>query len=206
MTEEEVIKQRKSNRGQVPFMALIVAVLVTVVALTIVPLMVVSTIPGCISRLEDRGYVVLASGEYSSLYDISETLLLHNENETFLFPDSVSANVSLTAGAPADTFGAWAELVDSGAVTLSSKFATKSGYLVEIMLRDYSDANEIYIIEVATANDGTNVVGRDKVRSDWTYIRAFRSARIEAGVTLYYRMKAESAGATVNADFRYYYR
>ena len=175
--------------------------------------------------LEDRDYVVFSAAEYALLakeatayaavqnaeaaviasQSTLATLLLHNENEVFLYPDSVTATVNFTAGTPANNFSAWAEITDSDASTLSSKFAANSGYVVEIMTHDYSVADEIYIIEMAYGANKT-VIGRVKLRSDWTYVLALRSQPVTpAGETIYYRMKAETAGASLQADFRYYY-
>jgi hypothetical protein len=134
----------------------------------------------------------------------TQTLLLHTENEVFVFPEEVAADVNFAAGNPADTFGAWTEIVDTGAVTLSSKFAARTGYLAEAMFREYSVANEIYIVEISYGIANT-IIGRVKLRSDWTYVLTLRSQRIPAGEIIYYRMKAETALATLKADFRYYY-
>jgi len=135
---------------------------------------------------------------------ILTTLLQHNENEMHLYPEGVGTTVTFTAGNGIDTFGAWAEIVDSLAVTLSSLFAASAGYIKEIMTRTYSHANEIYIIELSYGAANT-ILGRVKVRSDWTYVLSLLSVRVPAGETVYYRMKAETALATLIADFRYYF-
>jgi len=157
--------------------------------------------------LESTATEAVANAEVAALAAsmVLETLLLHNENVSYLYPEEVDATCTLTAGDGVDTFSAWAEIVDSEAHTLSSKFIADDGYLIEIMTHDYSAANEIYIIEIAYGDDKI-VVGRARVRSDWTYVRTLRSARIPEGEAVYYRMKAETALATLQADFRYYLR
>lgn len=143
-------------------------------------------------------------GTLRTIYATAASLLAHNENEEYVYPDGVGATVSFTAGGGIDTFGAWVEIVDNGAVTLSSKFAANSGYVVELMTRTYSVPNEIFIIELSYG--ATNIIlGRAKVRSDWTYVMTLLSVRVPAGETIYYRMKAQTAGATLIADFRYYF-
>lgn len=186
-----------------------------------------------INTLEDQGYVVLSPAGYTSLSnridalkvsaDVAvanaeaaatlgqitlDTLLLHNENEVFLWPESVTATATLTAGASSDNFSAWTELIDSSANSLSANFTTKDGYLVEIMTHDYSvnATDRMFSIELAYGNVTKTVIGRIKVRSDWTYVLALRSVVIPQGQTIYYRMKSEIAGADLKADFRYYYK
>jgi hypothetical protein len=215
------------------FVVMIMATFVGAIAVIMIPLMMAgSSVSASIQRLEGDGeYVVMTIDQYNALFNLLisvdtkadaavtnaeaaalaanqtlETLLLHNENEVFLFPEAVTANATMTAGNGSDLFGAWTEIVDTGADTLTAKFAANDGYLVELTTRDYSDANEIHVIEIATDAAGANVIGRVKVRSDWTYILTLKSTRVTAGDTIYYRMKAETALATLSADFRYYHR
>ena len=131
-------------------------------------------------------------------------LLLHFENVVYLFPEASNVTVTLTAGGVANTFGAWAEITDSGATTLSSKFATLEGYLSEIMVSDYSVANEVWLIEIAYGAAKT-VIGRCAVRSDWTWVVELLSRSVPPGEPVYYRAMSETAGATCKARFRYYY-
>lgn len=207
-------------------------VIIVVIGAFVTPLLQYRTVGAATSFLENRGYLVFSAAEYALLAKeataqaavanaeaavinaeaaaaaAEETLgklLLHNENEVFLYPESVNATVTFTAGTPTDTFGAWAEIIDSDTVTLSSKFAVNSGYIVEVTARDYSVADEIYIIELAYGEAKT-IIGRVKIKSDWTYVLALKSNPVTpAGETIYYRMKAETASATLNVDFRYYY-
>ena len=224
----DLLKRVKGQIGATAIVGLAAAVcVITVIVVNVLPL---TDAGSCITRLEGQGYAVFAAGEYASLdakvdalkvsadaavvnaeaavlaaQDILNTLLLHTENEVFLYPDTASATCTLTAGAGVDTWSAWTELVDNGAVTLSSKFVADSGYLHQAMTHDYSIADKIFIIEIAYDNDGTDIVGRIKVRSDWTYVSDLNSVVIPAGETIYYRMQSETAGATLQADFRYYF-
>jgi len=136
--------------------------------------------------------------------EIAESLFLHIENETFIFPDVSNVFVTFTAGAVADTFGAWVEIQDNLAVTLSSVFAAQAGYLTELMLYQFSVANEIWIIEISYGA-AYDVVARQRVRSDWTYNLDLLSERIPAGEAVYYRAMSETALATCRANFRYVY-
>ena len=189
------------------------------------------TVESATEYLEDQHYVVLSHIEYDLIakeataaaavvnaeaavvnaeaaadaaQETLDVLLTHNENEVYLYPDAATKTVTLTAGDGVDTWGAWAEITDSGATTLSSKFAADSGYLREIMTHDYSEVDNIYMIEIAYGA-GKTIVGRSKIRSDWTYVCELRSVVIPAGQTIYYRMQCETGNATLEADFRYYF-
>jgi hypothetical protein len=118
------------------------------------------------------------------------TLLEHNENTAYVFSDNVSQDTKFTAGNGVDTFGAWAEIKDSGNVTLSSKFAAQAGYISQLLFREYSKPDEMYSIEIAYG-DAKTVVARAKVRSDFSWFLDVRSVRIPAGQTIYYRMKGK---------------
>jgi hypothetical protein len=222
-----MLSNGKWSKGQVRLGGIAIGlILLAVLVIFVVPMMAPV---GARSLLEGQGYVVLAAEEYDSLISkidsiaskadaavvnaeaaalssgvVLDKLLLYNENEVFLYPDMASATATLTAGGGADTFGDWAEIVDSGAVTLSSKFSADAGYISTIITRDYSAADKIYIIEIGYGALKT-VVGRVKIRSDWTYVRDLSSTRIPTGSTVYYRMRCETGGATLNADFRYYF-
>jgi len=136
--------------------------------------------------------------------DILDVLLLYNENIAFLYPEDTNVFIPLMAGGAPNTFGAWAEIVASDATTLSSKFTSKTGYLSELLVKNASATNKMYVIEIAYGDDKV-VVSRMMWYSDWTYILNVRSARIPMGEVVYYRLKSETALATVRATFRYYY-
>jgi len=140
----------------------------------------------------------------TQIFQTSNELLLHSENEVFLFPDVSNVTVTFTAGGVANTFGAWAEIVDSLAVTFSSRFTALPGYLSEIMLYNFSVANEVWIVEIGYGAAYT-IAGRQRVRSDWTYLLDLLCKKIPAGETVYYRAMSETALATCNANFRYFY-
>lgn len=187
------------------FLTSIVSVAATIIiVIGIVLFLGTFSISGAIDKLEGEGYIVLAAGEYEDLVDQLDRLIVRIENPDYLYPESVNSTVTFTCGNGIDTFGAWAEIVDSGATTLSSKFAITGRFIESIMTHTYSKANELYVIEISYGASKT-VTGRVKVRSDWTYRVNLNSGLIPAGETVYYRMKGETALATLLADFRYYY-
>lgn len=135
-----------------------------------------------------------------------DRLLLYNENEIFLYPDTSSRSCTLTAGSTPSVFGAWTEIVDSLGTTLTSKFAANSGYIREIMTHNYSIADEIYIVEIGYGASHT-IIGRVKVRSDWTYVLPPTATSLSpANQIIYYRMMCETGDATLRVDFRYYFQ
>ena len=135
-----------------------------------------------------------------------DTLLLYNESTPALFPSSTERTVRLTAGTPLDTFCAWTEIADDTAATLSTLFAVHDGYLREITLYGYSKTEEIYIIELGYgANAGAvTMICPILVRSDWTYVLTLFGKKISAGSKIWYRMKAHTALAYMNANLKYY--
>jgi len=134
----------------------------------------------------------------------SQTQLLHLENETFLFPAVSNVTVTFSAGGVANVFGAWVEIADNLGVTFSSVFAAQSGYICEVMCYTFSIANEVWIIELSYG--ATNItLGRQRVRSDWTYLLPLLCRPVPAGEVVYYRAMSQTALATCLVNFRYFY-
>lgn len=136
-------------------------------------------------------------------------------HRSYLFPD-LSSNIDLictfTSGT-SDTFGAWAEIVDSGATTLTSIVANYVLHISGLQVRTASEADVLYVIELGYGPDAGNVTildvhefgsGTKQIDSD-EQVR-FRPIAIPLGQKVYYRMKTENtAGATVTAVLRYHY-
>jgi len=220
-----MFKKGEFNPWSMMLIALVAVSTVAIVGILSSP----PSLEWALSKVSSSGYVVFAAGEYadimSALSNIStradaaavnasvaaglsqatlNTLKLHTENEVYLYPNMSTTNVTFTAGGGVDTYGNWAEINSSTGITLSSVFAAHAGYLSEIMTHNYNAADKVYIIEIAYGGDKT-IVGRVKIRSDWTYVLDLNSVVIPLGETVYYRMQCETAGATLLADFRYYY-
>lgn len=53
-------------------------------------------------------------------------------HQTYVFPGDTDLSCTFTAGQAADTWGTWAEIVDSAANTLSSLFTSNPGHLTVI--------------------------------------------------------------------------
>jgi hypothetical protein len=184
------------------------------------------------SKLEGSGYTVLSAGEYGNIMseladaeaaalaannaavlaagtseNILDKLLLFNENEAFIWPDSTLTYCLLTAGTPADNFSTWTEITDNNSVKLTATFAATSGYIREVTLYAYSVVDKLCILEIGFgANIGAvTTIGRCVVRSDFTWVLDIYSEQIPAGQKVYYRFKSEQAGETFRAYFKYLY-
>jgi len=130
---------------------------------------------------------------------------LFNSSEMFVFPSATNIVCTLAAGGVANTFGAWAEIVDSSAVVLSDSFAANPGYLAELTAFMYSAANNSYMIEIAYGA-AFDVIGRLRfyARANAVITLLIKSRQIPAGELVYYRMMCEVGGATCDVAFRYF--
>ena len=116
--------------------------------------------------------------------------------------------MTLTAGAVANTYGAWAPVVDNIPVELSTVFAAQPGHICAISIEDASIKDERYLLEVAYGAARV-VVARSRfmkvnIKVDVNHKTMIRSIHVPAGETVYYRLKAETALATAEVHFRYY--
>jgi len=116
--------------------------------------------------------------------------------------------VTLTAGAVANTWSAWAPVVDNLAVELSTVFAAAPGHICAISIEDASVKDERYMLEVAYGAARV-VMARSRfmkvnIKVDVNHKVMIRSIHVPAGETVYYRLKCETALATAEVHFRYY--
>jgi len=136
-------------------------------------------------------------------------LLLENTHLSNYFPEDSNETVTFTAPGGNDTFGAWAEIVDNNAVTLSSKFATNSGHISTIQVEDASVKDKVFVLEISYGASNVIVMrGRfvaATVQLDTVQQGRRRSLKIPAGETVYYRIKCETGGATARVALRYHF-
>lgn len=129
---------------------------------------------------------------------------LFNSAEVFLFPETTNVTITLTAG-NTNVFSSWAEVVDSTAATLSSKFATKPGYINDMYIYDHSAVDKLYLVELSYGAAKTTL-GRIMWHTSFKDAVQIKSRRVPAGETIYYRMMCSGAnGATAKIGFRYFY-
>ena len=125
-----------------------------------------------------------------------------------VFPEDTDETVTVTAGGTNNTFGAWAEIVDNNAVSLSSKFATSPGHICAIIIEDVNQVDERYTLEISHGASNT-IIARTRFMKSGVLVnvehsRRIRSTHITAGNTVYYRLKCETLGKTAIVQFRYY--
>ena len=125
-----------------------------------------------------------------------------------IFPDDTNKTVTLTAGGVADTFGAWAAIVDNLAAELSTVFAAQDGHIAAILIEDCSVTDDRYELEVSYGAARV-VLARSRFmkvlnKLNVSHQTRIRSMHVPAGETVYYRLKCETALATAEAHFRTY--
>ena len=139
---------------------------------------------------------------------ILSTLLIEAQHLNYLFPEDTDETVTLVAGAVNHTFGAWAEIADNNAVTLSSK-ATSDMHISSIIAEDSSLRDNLYVVEISYG-DSKTIIGRARMLSATNQIahtiqERMRNLIIPKGEKIYYRMKCETADTTAVFHFRYHY-
>ena len=128
-------------------------------------------------------------------------------HDALIFPDDTNKTCTVTSGVGANTFGAWATLVDSAAGTLSSMFAANDGHLSAIHIEDADQVDVVYIIEFRDAISG-DILGRMRFikgtnKADVDDIRV-NAPHINAGADIEYRMKDSVGGGQAELQLRYY--
>jgi len=136
-------------------------------------------------------------------------------HRSYIFPD-LSSDIDLTCtftSGEIDEFGAWAEITDSGATTLSSIAAGHPLHISTLRIRTTSRADKLYVIEIGYGPDADAVTvldphefgsGNKKIDSDEQ--ARFRPPEIPQGQKAYYRMKTEDTlNATATIELRYHY-
>ena len=134
---------------------------------------------------------------------------LHKEafHLNLLFPEDSNETVTFTAGGSANTFGAWAEIVDNNGIKLSSKF-NSYGHVASVIAEDASVKDSVYVWEIAYGA-GETIVAKGRMISATNKINAtaqnrMRTLKILGGESVYYRMKCETASATMAVHLRYH--
>ena len=146
---------------------------------------------------------------------ILDHLITESQHRSYLFPD-MSSNIDLTCtftSGAIDSFGAWAEITDSGATTLSSIAAVHALHVTALRIRSTDTADKLHVIEIGYGPDAGSVTvidphefgsGTKHIDSD-EQVR-FRPPAIPQGQKAYYRMKTEDTlNATANIELRYHY-
>jgi hypothetical protein len=150
-------------------------------------------------------------GFVKQLVTNSELLIEHENHAATIFPEAPNLDVILTAHNNANTWSAWAEIVDTTGtpITLSSKFASLPGHIVAMVVEDTDQADTVFMVEVAYSAAKV-ILGNHRVRTETNkrptaQAERMRGVLIPAGETIYYRAACETAGnKTVTVHFRYF--
>ncbi len=218
------MKWHRGLRGAISLMVVVQVFIVILCVVAVVASINTTSVDAAKSMLTERGYVVLSSAEYDAIAKeatastavtaaqnaviaaqiAAAKVDLFNSAVVYLFPDVTNITITLTAG-NTNVWSDWAEVVDSTAVTLSSKFATKAGYINDMYIYDHSAVDKLYCIELAYGASKT-VLGRIMWHTSYKDTVQIKSRRVPAGETIYYRMMCSGANAaTAKIGFRYFF-
>lgn len=128
---------------------------------------------------------------------------------TGLFPVSSVNYVTFTAGGVANTFSAWAELVDDAANKLSDAFALAAGHITSVLVEDLSVKDKRFLFELAYGDDKTVILRHRFLSGETKKLAAIQTVRIRsriipAGELIYWQMMCEKEDATCEISFRYH--
>ncbi len=158
----------------------------------------------------DNGHGLLATEAKQDIIDaIVDNIDDAVQHTTHIYPVDTNLTCTFTAGQPTNAWGAWAEITDSGANTLSSIFSAISGHISSIMIETISEDDTIYMAEIAYGDDKITLValrfaGGTKFQAPNVQNRMW-PLPFTAGETIYYRMKTATAVAnTCTVHFRYH--
>jgi len=141
--------------------------------------------------------------------DNLRTLIIAVGHISYLFPEESDETVILISGATDNVYGGYAEIIDNDSDTLSNKF-TSPGHISSIMIEDASVNDKIYVLEISHGDTtAATMVSQTRYMSGSNKIGTTQQARLRMphvlpGDRIWYRMKCETASATLQAHFRYH--
>ena len=150
----------------------------------------------------------MRAGNTGAELTLLDGIALEMSHLTKIFPEDSNETITFTAPAGADTFSAWAEIVDNNAVTLSSKFAANGGHITGILTESASVTDKIYIFEISYGASKI-IIATGRLLSGTVLLTAKQQQRmssvpVPAGETVYYRIKCETGAASVTVSLRYH--
>ena len=140
---------------------------------------------------------------------MTEDLHAQFEHEAHLFPEGTNETVTFTAGGSANTFSAWAEIVDNNAVKLSSKFNTEDMHIDDVVITSNNTVDKRWILEMSWGGAKTPA-GRMAFGSGTKKVHPEQAVHLVAGKLplnelIYYRLKCETPSATCTVSLTYYH-
>lgn len=155
--------------------------------------------------------VVTLKSDVATLQTNVDSLILEIQHDSELFPENTDRKVELTAGTPANTWSAWAEIQDDDTppVTFSSKIICIV-HLSGLLIEDLSNKDKRYELQIAYGDAKVHITTHRFLTGEVVkklaaiqFIRV-RAAHIPTGEKVYYRMRCETAGATCEISLRYH--
>ena len=133
-----------------------------------------------------------ASG-YNRITDSLQTLGEEEHHHTHVFPEDTDETVTFTAGNPANTWSAWAEIVDNNGAKLSDKI-TANSHITGLLIEDTSKKDDAYLVEIAYGDAKTLAACYRFIAGETTKLPAVQQIRI----------RAELIPPTEKLHFRYF--
>jgi len=147
--------------------------------------------------------------EGNTLYSQGKEQELEIHHITHIFPEASDLDILLTTGGVANVFGAWAEVVDTAATTLASRF-TSDTHISSMIIEQASIVDEVYMLELSYGATNIPISPIRFIAGERVFLPPIQQMRIRAmiipaGETVYYRMMAETALATARVSLRYHF-
>jgi len=137
---------------------------------------------------------------------------IEQHHETHIFPSRTDVDVVFTAGAVANTWSAWSEIVDGNNVKFEDKLRLSEFIVMHISSIQIEEANQtgnVYMIEIAYGSPRITITRLRYISGAQAKLEGIQQMRIRADFIprdkkLYYRCMAETGGATCNVSIRYH--
>jgi len=157
----------------------------------------------------DKVYRQIKGVGFDTDEDSLASLGLEIHHTSLVFPSLSDLTVTFTAPVGVDTYSVWAEIVDSGANTLSNIFAADDGHLSAVVVEVFDTADKNYIFQISYGAAKV-IITTIRFHGDGAPGHVIkvdtrtRGPAIPAGETVYYRMMCETGSATCLVSFRYH--
>ena len=125
-----------------------------------------------------------------------------------VFPEDTDQTVTFTAGGVANTWGDWTEILDNEANKFSDE-VTDPTHISAFLIEAASEDDVVYLFEVAYGDAKTTIARYRFISGVTLKLPAIQQIRIRGyhfppGELIYYRMKCETGGATLELHIRHY--
>lgn len=138
--------------------------------------------------------------------DILDKICAEQLREVFVYPESTARTCTITAGNPANTWSAWAEVIDSLGTTFSSK-VTSPTHITMTLPESVSDRAEMYFFELSYGAAKVSIARRRFAPDRELGVIGvdLYGKLVPVGEIVYGRMMCTRAGETADIAIRYHY-